>query len=326
TAGMDLSAFVLFSSVSALIGTPGQANYAAANAALDALAAGRRAGGLPATSLAWGLWADGRGMEGELGEADLARLARMGIGALPAAEALELFDHALGQDTALLAPVKFDLPALRAQARTGLLPAPLHGLAPAPRRADTGGSLAQRLAGVAEADRERIVLELVAGHVAAALGHASAGSIDPERAFKDLGFDSLTAVDLRNSLSQATGVRLPATLVFDHPNPVAVARLLLREVGAIAGTRRPVVRPRRVDDEPIAIVGMGCRFPGGVSSPEELWELVASGRDAVSEFPDDRGWDVEGLFHPDPENPGTSYTREGGFVDRVGEFDAEFFG
>ncbi|MFI6108985.1 SDR family NAD(P)-dependent oxidoreductase, partial [Streptomyces sp. NPDC051310] len=326
TAGMDLSAFVLFSSVSALIGTPGQANYAAANAALDALAAGRRAGGLPATSLAWGLWADGRGMEGELREADLARLARMGIGALPAAEALELFDHALGQDTALLAPVRFDLAALRAQARTGLLPAPLHGLAPAPRRVDRGGSLAQRLAGVAEADRERVVLDLVAGQVAAALGHASASAIDPERAFKDLGFDSLTAVDLRNNLTQATGVRLPATLVFDHPNPVAVARLLLREAGAVAEARRPVAQPRRVDDEPVAIVGMGCRFPGGVTSPEQLWELVASGRDAVSEFPGDRGWDLDGLFDPDPDHPGTAYTRQGGFVEGVGDFDAEFFG
>ncbi|UQA90608.1 type I polyketide synthase [Streptomyces halobius] len=326
TAGMDLSAFVLFSSVSALIGTPGQANYAAANAVLDALAAKRRAEGLPATSLAWGLWADASGMEGELGEADLARLARMGIGALPPAQALELFDHALGQDTALLAPVTFDLAALRTQARAGLLPAPLHGLAPAPRRAETGVTLAQRLADVAEADRERVVRELVAGQVAAALGHTSAASIDPERAFTDLGFDSLTAVDLRNNLTQATGVALPATLVFDHPSPVAVARLLLREVDGTVERRRPAARPRRVDDEPIAIVGMGCRFPGSVSSPQELWELVASGRDAVSTFPADRGWDVEGLFHPDPDHPGTAYTRQGGFVEKAGDFDAEFFG
>ena len=324
TAELDLSAFVLFSSVAALIGSPGQASYAAANAALDALAAQRRAGGLPATSLAWGLWADGHGLAGELAEADLARLERTGVGALPAEQALELFDQALGLDTALLAPVKLDLAALRAQARAGLLPALLSGLAPAPRR-DAGGSLAQRLADVPEADRERVVLELVQAQVATVLGHASAGAVGPARAFKDLGFDSLSAVELRNRLTEATGVRLPATLVFDHPSPGAVARFVLGEVAGIA--ERPAARPRRVDaSEPLAIVGMACRYPGGVTSPEQLWELVASGRDAISGLPTDRGWDVERLYDPDPDRSGTVYTRGGGFLDRPGEFDAEFFG
>ncbi len=327
TAGMALSAFVLFSSVAALIGSPGQANYAAANAALDALAARRRAEGLPATSLAWGLWADAGGMAGDLGEADLARLERMGVGALPARQALELFDAALGLDAALLAPVKLDLAALRAQARAGLLPALLRGLAPAPRRADADGSLAQRLAAVPAADRERVVLELVQAQVAAVLGHASAAAVGPDRAFKDLGFDSLSAVELRNRLTQTTGVRLPATLVFDHPSPVAVARFLLAEVGGTVAAARPAARPRRLDaGEPLAIVGMSCRYPGGVMSPEQLWELVATGRDAITGLPADRGWDVERLYDPDPDQQGKIYTRGGGFLERPGEFDAEFFG
>ncbi|MFE5563290.1 SDR family NAD(P)-dependent oxidoreductase, partial [Streptomyces sp. NPDC056544] len=233
TADTELSAFVLFSSVAPLIGSPGQANYAAANATLDALAATRRAAGLPAHSLAWGLWADATGMTGELDETDHARLEQMGSRVLPTELGLDLFDQALRLDAALLAPVGLDLAALRVQARAGLLPSLLRGLvrAPARRVESTGGSLAQRLAGVAEADRERVVLELVQAQVAAVLGHDSGAAIEPERPFKDLGFDSIGAVGLRNRLTQATGLRLPATMVFDHPTPLAVAQLLLSEVG-----------------------------------------------------------------------------------------------
>ncbi|MFE0425132.1 SDR family NAD(P)-dependent oxidoreductase, partial [Streptomyces sp. NPDC058953] len=332
TATADLSAFVVFSSVAALIGSPGQANYAAANAALDAIAQRRRAAGVPGTSLAWGLWADATGMTGELDEAELARLERMGVSALTAEAGLSLFDLALGTDTALLAPVELDPAALRAQARAGLLPPLLRGLVKAPARSvATGGSWARRLADVPEADREQVVLELALTHIASVLGHASAAAIDPERAFRELGFDSLSAVELRNRLAQATGLRLPATLVFDHPSPVAVARLLLSEM---VGNRiddepaRPAARPRTATaqtDEPLAIVGMSCRYPGA-SSPAELWDLVASGRDAMTALPTDRGWDLERLYDPDPDSPGTLYTRAGGFIDGAGDFDADFFG
>jgi acyl transferase domain-containing protein/NADPH:quinone reductase-like Zn-dependent oxidoreductase/acyl carrier protein len=232
TSRMDLSAFVLFSSAAGLFGNPGQANYAAANTAVDALAALRRAAGLPALSLAWGLWADSTGMTGEMDEADLARMARTGIGAISAASGLESFDQALSSEAALLAPVNLDLAALRDQARSGALPVLLRGLVRAPaRRADKGRSLERRLAGVAEADREQVVLELVQVQVASVLGHASPAAIDPSRAFKDLGFDSLAAVELRNRLTQVSGVRLPATLVFDYPTPIDAARMILAEVG-----------------------------------------------------------------------------------------------
>ncbi|MGW3406930.1 SDR family NAD(P)-dependent oxidoreductase [Streptomyces zhihengii] len=230
TAGADLSAFVVFSSVASLMGSPGQANYAAANASLDALAAVRRAAGLPAVSLAWGLWSEAAGMAASLDEAELARLERMGMKALTAESGLALFDQALGADAPVVVPVLLETAALRSQARAGMLPPLLRGLVrlPAARGDDAGAAaLARRLAEAPEADRERIVLELVQSQVASVLGHASAASVDPERAFKDLGFDSLSAVELRNRLTRATGVRLPATVVFDHPSPAAVARHLL---------------------------------------------------------------------------------------------------
>ncbi|MEU3664531.1 type I polyketide synthase, partial [Streptomyces sp. NPDC032940] len=329
TAGMDLSAFVLFSSVAALVGSSGQANYAAANAFLDALAAARRADGLPATSLAWGLWANSTGMTGALDEAELARLARQGVGALPTELGLELFDRGLGLGEALVAPVLLDPVALRSQARAGLLPALFRGLVRLPvRRAGGGGSLARQLAGVARGEWERVALDLVRGQVAAVLGHGSGSVIDPDRAFKDLGFDSLGAVELRNRLSQVSGVRLPSTLVFDHPTSSAVARLLVSEVGGVEPAVAPVRAKRRRStvDEPLAIVGMACRYPGGVTSPDDLWRLVAEGRDAISGLPTDRGWDLERLYDPDPDHAGTVTTRAGGFLENAGAFDAGFFG
>jgi acyl carrier protein len=259
TAGMELSAFVLFSSVAALVGSPGQASYAAANAALDALAQKRRAEGLRGSSLAWGLWADAGGMAGKLGAADLARLERMGVEPLSTELGLDLFDQAQRLDEALLAPVRLDLGALRARAWAGMLPAMLRGLVRAPaRRVQEAGSLAQRLAGVEEADRERVVLELVLAQVAAVLGHASPRAIDPGLAFSDLGFDSLGAVELRNRLARVTGVRLPSTLVFDHPTPAAVARLLLSEVGGGAA-EPPIERELEKLEGMLATIATGMK-------------------------------------------------------------------
>ncbi|MFD7101010.1 beta-ketoacyl reductase, partial [Streptomyces xanthophaeus] len=250
TADMDLSAFVLFSSLAALIGSPGQANYAAANSFLDALAARRRTEGKPASSLAWGLWGDATGMTGELGEAGLARLERMGVAALSNELGLELFDAARQLDDALLVPALLDQAALRAQAQSGLLPALMRGLVrTSPRRTETvGGSLADRLAVVEPEDWERITLDLVRAQVASVLGHASAEAVDPDRAFKELGFDSLAAVELRNRLTPATGLRLPTTLVFDHPNPLAVARYLIPL--AMPGTA-PADAGRRSEEDDI---------------------------------------------------------------------------
>ena len=234
TKGLDLSEFVLFSSAAATIGSPGQANYAAANAFLDALAHHRRALGLPAISLAWGAWSVATAMTGHLGEAERARLARQGVVALDERSGLELFDAAMGVDEPLLAAVRLELSALRAHARAGLLPAVLRELAPASQRdvGQEGDTLAARLAGAPESEWQRIASELVQGHLAAVLGHASAASIDPDRSFKELGVDSLGAVELRNRLSRACALRLPATLVFDHPTPAAVGSYLLASLAA----------------------------------------------------------------------------------------------
>jgi acyl carrier protein len=232
TEGMDLEAFVLFSSAAGALGSPGQGNYAAANAFLDALAAYRRARGLAGSSIAWGLWEQESELTSGLTDADRARVERLGMFGLSSEEALGLFDraHALGE--ALLLAVGLDTAMIRRGADSGVLPPLLRGLARGrPPRAASGGSLVRRLAGVSEADREGVVLQLVRGEVAAVLGHSSPQAVDAQRAFKDLGFDSLTAVELRNRLNTATGLQLPATLVFDYPTPAHIASHIWQVLG-----------------------------------------------------------------------------------------------
>ncbi|MEH0845485.1 type I polyketide synthase [Micromonospora sp. CPCC 205711] len=331
TRDRPLDAFVLVSSAGGLVLAAGQGDYAAANVFLDALAAHRRAAGLPATSLAYGMWAVDSGLGGTLTGADLDRMRRLGLPALPADDALALFDAALADPATTLVLTRVDRAALRA--RTGELPALLRGLVPTPPRrpvpgAATGGAFAERLAGLGPADLRRALVELVRGHVAAVLGHDGAAAIAPDRAFRELGFDSLAAVELRNALSGATGLRLPATLVFDHPNTRAVAEELATALtGATAGEPTPVPeRATATDDDPVAIVGISCRFPGGVRSAEELWQLVADSGDAIGPFPTDRGWPGDRIYDPEPGTPGKSYTRAGGFLHDAADFDAEFFG
>ncbi|MCM9082282.1 type I polyketide synthase [Streptomyces spororaveus] len=332
TRGLGLSMFVLFSSAAGVFGGAGQANYAAANVFLDALAEHRKAQGLAATSLAWGLWAESGGMAGELGAEDVERLGRGGVSALSADEGVALFDAASASEQALFVPVKLDLAALRAQAGSGMLPPLLSGLVRTPTRraarggAAAGGTFARKLAALDADQRAGAVLELVRAQVAAVLGFAGPDAVDPARSFSEVGFDSLTAVELRNRLGAATDVRLPATLVFDYPTPHVLADFLHGELlGGQEATAAPAAVTAR-DDEPIAIVAMACRFPGGVRSPEDLWGLVLDGRDAISDMPDDRGWDVEALFDPDPDRPGTSYSRAGGFLHDAHHFDPTFFG
>ncbi|TDD63352.1 type I polyketide synthase, partial [Actinomadura rubrisoli] len=316
--------FVLFSSVAGVLGSAGQSAYAAANAYLDGLADHRHALGLPAASFAWGLWeatSEGDaviGMAGRLEERDRTRLRRAGLAPLDVADGLAVFDARLGSARTTATPL--DLGALRVLAAEDGLPAMLRGLvrtAPPARERRPAGS----------------VLEMVRAVVAGVLGHPDAAGIDVERPFTELGLDSLTAVELRNRLSGLLERALPATLVFDHPSPAVLAAHLEAELDGTRGGTRDGTRDgtdaavvAAPADEPLAIIGIACRFPGGISSPEELWRLVAEGGDAVGEFPEDRGWDVAALFDPDPEHAGTSTTRHGGFLHDASEFDAEFFG
>ncbi|MFF3540113.1 SDR family NAD(P)-dependent oxidoreductase, partial [Streptomyces sp. NPDC002466] len=331
--GLDLAAFVLFSSAAGVLGGPGQSNYAAANACLDALAVHRRALGLPATSVSWGLWQQaGTGLTADLGRAELARLRRMGIGALTPAQALTALDSALARTDAHLVPVKFVLDAFRGEGGHDV-PALLRGLVRAPRRrADATAAgrsgLRDRLAALPGAERPALLVQLVQREAAAVLGMPDSGAVGKDQVFKDLGFDSLMAVELRRRLSAETGTPLPSTLAFDHPTPAAVAALLLDRLSlsdrAEEAPVAPVRREAPASDDPIAIVSMACRLPGGVTTPEEYWTLLAGGTDAIGPLPS--RWDGLDLYDPDPDAVGKSYAREGGFIDGVEDFDATFFG
>ncbi|MBC2874318.1 SDR family NAD(P)-dependent oxidoreductase [Streptomyces sp. TYQ1024] len=230
TRGRPLAAFVLFSSATATLGGAGQGSYAAANAYLDALAAHRAAAGLPALSLAWGPWEGTGGMADALDEAGRRRMRRSGVLPLSADEGLALFDSALAGDRPMLLPVRLETAALRAA--SDRLPPLFHGLVPPPVQAagsagpDAAGDLRQRLAGLDAAGRDRVLLDLVRTQAAQVLGHAGAAAVAPDQPFEELGFDSLTAVELRNRLTAATGTRLSATLVFDYPTAAALARHL----------------------------------------------------------------------------------------------------
>ncbi|MFC3585514.1 type I polyketide synthase, partial [Streptantibioticus rubrisoli] len=329
----DLSAFVLFSSVTGTLGAPGQANYAAANAYLDALAEQRRADGLPATSIAWGPWANS-GMAAD--ESLERRMRREGMPPMAPALAIRALSQAIahGDATVTVADIDWDR---YARETTATRPNPLIADLPEVKQIGSGRvitdanaatTLTERLTGLTAAEQDRELLDLVRTQVATVLGHTSRDSVEADRAFRELGFDSLTAIELRNRLGATTELRLPATLIYDYPTASALAAYLRGELLGSADTSGsgtlPLAKP--VEDDPIAIVAMSCRFPGGVRSPEELWRLLVGGEDAIAEFPTDRGWNLDRLYNPDPDQQGTSYVRHGGFLYDADQFDAEFFG
>ncbi|NYV78993.1 hypothetical protein HW445_32395, partial [Streptomyces sp. UH6] len=199
----------------------------------------------------------------------------------------------------------------------------------APKTSGAESALRGRLSGLTGAEQLRLLLSTVREQAAMVLGHAGAGAVGETVTFRELGFDSLTAVEFRNALGTATGLSLPATLVFDYPSPAVLAEYLRDE---IVGAQDQVLTPHASvtgaggEDDPVAIVGMSCRYPGAVASPEELWSLVMAGADAVSGFPVDRGWDLERLYDPTREREGSCYVDQGGFLHDAGEFDPLFFG
>ncbi|WP_245805218.1 type I polyketide synthase [Amycolatopsis australiensis] len=337
--GEELDAFVLFSSIAGVWGSGDHGAYGAANAYLDAFAEHRRARGLPASSIAWGIWHAANEWTGATipEGVDPSLVRKRGLPFLDPEIAMSALRRELDHDrpSIALADVDWDrfVPAFgSARPRPLIADVPEAAEILAADRVEPGpaagepSELRRALAGLSAAERRQSVLETVRGQAAAVLGHASAAAVVPGKAFRDFGFDSLTAVDLRNRLATATGLKLPTTAVFDYPTPEALANYLHGRVfGAEADAPAQIVTIA-ADDEPIAIVSMGCRFPGGVASPEDLWRLLESEGDAVTEFPADRGWDLAGLFDPDPDAPGKSHVRHGAFVEGVGEFDPAFFG
>ncbi|OLF05944.1 hypothetical protein BU204_36795 [Actinophytocola xanthii] len=336
TRSTPLAAFVLFSSVAGTFGTAGQCPYAAANTTLDELAVRRRAAGLPAVSLAWGLWQpSGVGLTGHLGAAEFARMSRQGLRAMPVEHGLRLLDAALRRPEPTLVPARLDLPGLRRELDQGAQVAAVFRdmVRPGPRTATatTGAvpvSEQDRLLALPADRRRTSVTAMVVREASVVLGLPGPDGLDPSQPLAARGLDSLMAVELRQRLSGRTGLRLPSTLAFDYPTPLDIAALLLSKLDVTAAPRPAAAAAPATpaDGDPIVIVGMSCRYPGGVRSPEDLWRLVADGVDAISEFPADRGWDTETLFGPDPDRAGTSHTRFGGFLHDAAEFDAEFFG
>ena len=246
---------------------------------------------------------------------------------------MELFDTALIVDEPFMAPARIDLRALRAHAVA--VPPMFAELIKAPTRrrvddslvaAKSKSALAHRLHGLPEAEQHAILLDLVRANIATVLGTTTPEAIDPDRAFQELGFDSLTAVEMRNRLKTATGLALSPTLIFDYPTPNSLAGYIRTELAGVPQEISHAPAVRVTGDDEIAIVAMSCRYPGGINSPDDLWDMLTQGRDVLSEFPSDRGWNLAGLYNPDPDVAGACITRTGGFVDGVADFDAAFFG
>ncbi|QIS18214.1 type I polyketide synthase [Nocardia terpenica] len=333
-----LDAFVLFSSISAWWGVADHGSYAAANAHLDALAERRRATGRTVLSIGWGPWSGGGMIAASLGET----LARRGVPLIDPEPAILALQRALDRDDPVIALAEVNWENFVSVFTTSR-PSHLFDEVPEARAVlaaatatsgpDTeaqGTALARRIAAATADDAERLALDLVTGELAAVLGHATADAIDPARAFSEIGVDSLGAVNLRRALRDATGATMATTVVFDHPTPQRLARWLvgrLRPEGADPGAAvaDSGSGAAAVLDDPVVVVSAACRFPGGVESPEALWDIVSRGGDVTSGFPVDRGW-PSGLFSVDPEAIGRSTVDRGGFVTGASEFDAGFFG
>ncbi|MFE6848448.1 SDR family NAD(P)-dependent oxidoreductase, partial [Streptomyces sp. NPDC057686] len=337
TRDRDLDAFVLYSSVVGVLGNLGQANYAMANAALDALAENLRAADVPALSLAWGPWADG-GMTHGAAE---AQLRAAGLAPMAVARALTALDTALASGRSLVvADIDWQKAAAgynEARPRHFLDEIPEARTAPATATtaaatdSATNPFLSSVLA-LPEADRAAHVTAVLAAEAAAVLGIKDPQSLDPERGFKDLGFGSMMSIDFAAGVQKRTGVTTPKTLAFDCPNlSTATDWLLAKLTPAAPATPAPApAGPQAAPgsaraDEPLAIVGVGLRMPGGAHDLDSLWTVLAEGRDTVTTVPADR-FDIDSFYDADPDAEGGTYARHASFLDDVAHFDAAFFG
>ncbi|WP_242579285.1 type I polyketide synthase [Amycolatopsis sp. 195334CR] len=291
----ELSAFVLLGSVAGALGAAGRGDQAAATAFLTALAQYRRARRMPAVCVALGT------------AAQAAELSTQ--------ECLAMFDAVTAMDLPHAVVMR-----VNEQTASRTVPALLRGLVDTAPTTDSA-SLKERVAAMSADERETFLVDLIRAEVATIPGITGGERAGAGKTFRELGFTSVSAVELRNRLAAATGLGLTATVAFDYPTPVALARHLR---AVLLGEQAPkIVVETGAPDEPIAIVGMACRYPGGVRSPEDLWRLVTEGAEVVSDFPADRGWDLARLFGSES---GATYCQQGGFLYDAPDFDAGFFG
>ncbi|MFF5257264.1 SDR family NAD(P)-dependent oxidoreductase [Streptomyces leeuwenhoekii] len=315
TRHLRLDDFVVVSSAEGALGRPGHTAEAVTHTYLSALVRQRAADGLPALSLGW----TPATRSASLPEDVRLRAVRQAVAEHRPGAHLLIGDFG-GQADDTGAPFTEPAGGAETDPRTDVA---------ADEEADTrdGAPWRRRLHGQSEAEQGRLLRRLVREQVATVLKFDSADEVEATHRFQDVGMDSARALELRNRIGAATGLRLPATVVFDHATPAALADHLRTELVGGAADERTEASPQTPSaPEPLAIVGMGCRYPGDVRSAEDLWRLVAEGRDAIGEFPADRGWDLDTLFDDDPGRTGTSYTRQGGFLRDAAEFDAAFFG
>ncbi|MFJ1766978.1 type I polyketide synthase [Amycolatopsis sp. NPDC088138] len=331
TEGLDLDAFVLFSSIAASIGNAVQSAYGAANAHLEAVAQRRRAQGLTATSVAWGRWGRvGMGVGEDLDEL----LSGLGVPAMEPETGLVALQHALDRDETALTVAELTWEKF-APPFAALRPSPLLADLPevvaiaeaeaaqAAEGAEAADAWRTRLAGLPEAERERVVTELVLTHTAAVLGHTD--GVPAGQQFTKLGIDSLTAIELRGRINTETGLALPPTMVFDHATPAALAAHLLASLTTAPDAPRATTGGPAAAGQDVAVVGLSCRFAGGSDTPEKFWTNLVEGRDLVREVPADR-WNAADYYDPDRTAPGKAYTQQGAFVDDIAGWDAAFFG
>ncbi|WP_168188772.1 non-ribosomal peptide synthetase/type I polyketide synthase [Thermoflavimicrobium daqui] len=327
TKSESLNFFVLFSSVTSMLGSAGQGLYAATNAYLDALAQTRRAQGLPATSINWGPWAE-IGMAAGLKDSDVDRWIRRGIGFVEPAFGLSLLDHAVQTGKPRVGAFALDMDQVSQSSEYSML---FHKLVRKSEKSSITrkkSTLLEQIKVQSSEEAELVVQNEVRRLVAKILAYSEVEDVDVSKPFKELGLDSLMAVELRNAISKWIEEKLPTSIVFDYPTVQEIAQYLYSKYLTVQEKKKKKSAPVRKSlsmQEPIAIVGMGCRFPGGVSTPEELWRLLLEGKDAVTEVPHSR-WDIDHFYDKDRNKPGTMYTRWGGFLEGIDQFEPEFFG
>jgi acyl transferase domain-containing protein len=328
TKDMDLDFFICFSSISSAWGSRGQAHYSAANSFLDALAYYRKAAGLPALSVNWGPWAGGGMISAEV-ETLLRRVGARTITSDEAIETLSLLP-ATGWPQVVVADIDWELFAASYEIKGRRPLIERLRITRVTTAKDQPSNLLKQLESLRAIDRNRMLTELVQREASQVLGLGSASALNAQAGLFEMGMDSLMALEFRGRLESVVSHALPATLVFDHPTVEAVVDFLLRDIFSLVDNTtqdQATVNNCKNDtwlSEPIAVIGLGCRFPGGANDPESYWRLLRDGIDAVREVPRER-WNLDDYYDPDPDKPGKMYSRHGGFIQDVDKFDAAFF-